>query len=152
MGTRYRGSEGERRALDTFIKLSRSLQALTERTMQREPLPDKITTARFGILEALYHLGPLCQRELREKVLRSKGAVSVSVDQLEREGLVLQSSGIEDRRFRQVSLTEKGRTLIAGYFPRYARALEEEMQPLTPDEQRLLGSLARKLGLQEEQV
>jgi MarR family 2-MHQ and catechol resistance regulon transcriptional repressor len=120
--------------------------------MQRAPLPENITLARFGILEALYHLGPLCQRELREKVLRSKGAVSVSVEQLERAGLVSRTPGLEDLRVRQVSLTEEGRTLIAGYFPRYARVLAEEMLPLTSDEQRQLGLLAKKLGSQEDQL
>ncbi|WP_020611103.1 MarR family winged helix-turn-helix transcriptional regulator [Sediminispirochaeta bajacaliforniensis] len=151
MSTHYIGSEKERVALDTFIKLNRALQGLSDRTFAKAPLPASLSPVRFGILETLYHLGPLHQNELREKLLKSKGTVSISVEQLERAGLVSRSEGNEDRRFRKVAITEEGTGLISAYFPQYTAALTKEMESLTIEEQRLLGNLAKKLGKKEEQ-
>lgn len=150
MATKYRGAEREELALTTFIKLTRSTNAVIERTFRRVPLPEGVTISQFGVLEALYHLGPLCQRELTAKMLKSKGNTSVVVSHLAEAGLVARRRNPEDRREQQVDLTEEGRRLIADYFPRYASALADEFSVLSSEEQRSLGKLCRTLGMQEE--
>ncbi|MCJ7755282.1 MAG: hypothetical protein MUP13_12025, partial [Thermoanaerobaculales bacterium] len=72
METKYQGTPAETRALDTYIKLRRAVNALglVEGKVMREA---GLTESQFGALEALLHLGPLCQRELADKVLKSAG-------------------------------------------------------------------------------
>jgi MarR family 2-MHQ and catechol resistance regulon transcriptional repressor len=45
-----------------------------------------------------------------------------------------------------VELTEEGRELIRSIFPRHAQVIAQEMSVLTPEEQRILGELCKKLG------
>ena len=136
--------------MSTFIRLTRSVDAVMERTFRREPLPKGITLTQFGVLEALYHIGPLCQNELGEKILKTKGNISMVVTQLREAGLVGRRRNRGDRRFQEVFLTDQGRQLIGSYFPKYARALAEEFSVLSPTEQERLGTLCRRLGTMED--
>jgi MarR family 2-MHQ and catechol resistance regulon transcriptional repressor len=120
MGSRYRGGVEEVRALNAFIALSRAAETVTART-QAEIAKARLTEGQFGVLEALHHLGPLCAAELAAKVLRSRGNLTLVIANLERDGLVARTTRAEDRRYRTVELTGKGRRLIAGMFPRHAR-------------------------------
>lgn len=145
MGTHYRGTKDEVRALNAFIKLVRATDSLGAR-LNGSLAGAGLTDGQFGVLEALYHLGPLHQRELGAKLLRSGGNVTMVVDNLEKRGLVRRERGVEDRRFVTVHLTDAGRRLIARLFPRHAARVTAEMSVLTPAEQDELGRLCRKLG------
>jgi MarR family 2-MHQ and catechol resistance regulon transcriptional repressor len=149
MATRYQGTRDEVRALNTFIKLTRAAESVAARLSGG--LTDAgLTESQFGALEALYHLGPLHQRELGAKLLRSSGNITMVVDNLEKRGLVRRERGVEDRRFITVHLTEAGRRLIARIFPRHAARIAAELAVLTPQEQEELGRLCRKLGKREK--
>lgn len=105
-----------------------------------------LTASQFGVLEALHSLGPLCQRELGEKILKTSGNVTLVIDNLEKRALVRRERSADDRRYITVSLTPVGDALIADVFPRHAQAVCDDMQTLTPAEQDALGRLCRKLG------
>jgi MarR family transcriptional regulator, 2-MHQ and catechol-resistance regulon repressor len=145
MPTHYRGSTEERAALDAYIKLMRAAESVTARL---EPLmrAADLTVGQFGALEALLHLGPLCQRDLGRKLLRSGGNTTVVVGNLARRGLVRRTRRSDDRRFITVTLTDKGRRLIGGIFPRHAQHVVGEMRALSPTDQAELGRLCRRLG------
>lgn len=145
MPTHYKGSPQETLALNTFIKLTRSVESLTSRLSQRGTLGE-LTESQFGVLETLYHLGSMCQNQIAAKILKSSGNLTMVIDNLEKHGLVRRVRDLEDRRKVQVSLTDEGRQLIAEVFPEQAAAITEEMSALTPQEQETLGSLCRKLG------
>ena len=145
MGTRHAGSAGEVRALNVFIKLLRATNTLRARLVPRLGAHD-LTETQFGVLEALYHLGPLCQRDIGDKLLTSGGNVTLVVDNLEKRGLVKRVRGTEDRRFVTVHLAAAGRRLIAKAFPPHARRVAEALGVLTAAEQEELGRLCRKLG------
>lgn len=149
--TKYRGSRQEVRALDGFIKLMRAANSVSTRLAGS--LDDAgVTESQFGVLEALYHLGPLHQRALAEKILRSGGNITMVVDNLEKRGLVRRERGAEDRRVVTVHLTPEGRQLIQKIFPRHVACIVAEMSILSPVEQDELGRLCRKLGKQEKPV
>jgi MarR family 2-MHQ and catechol resistance regulon transcriptional repressor len=148
MGTRYRGTKDEVRALNAFVKLVRAAESVGAR-LSGGLAEAGLTEGQFGALEALYHLGPLHQRELGAKLLRSGGNVTMIVDNLEKRGLVRRERGVEDRRFVTVHLTDAGRRLIARLFPAHAARITAEMSALTPAEQDELGRLCRKLGKRE---
>ncbi len=145
MPTHYQGKPREVLALDTFIKLTRATDSLLSRLAHRNTHPG-LTTSQFGVLETLYHLGPLCQSVLGEKLLKSGGNITMVIDNLEKSGLVQRVRSTEDRRFITVSLTEAGRELIERIFPAHVQAITEEMSSLTAEEQQELGYLCRKLG------
>jgi MarR family 2-MHQ and catechol resistance regulon transcriptional repressor len=148
VGTHYRGTEEEVRALDAFIKLLRAAESTSSR-LSRHMAAHRLTVSQFGALEALLHLGPLFQCDLGKKLLKSSGNVTMVVDNLEKQGFVERRREGEDRRFVTVHLTEKGRGFIAGIFPRHVAAIVEEMGVLSPSEQEELGRLCRKLGRRE---
>lgn len=145
MPTHYSGTPEERLALNTFIKLTRSVEALMTRLTQHGTLGD-LTISQFGVLEALYHLGPMCQNELAGKILKSSGNMTLVIDNLEKHGLVQRQRNTDDRRMVTVNLTQAGRELIAAVLPDHIAAIQQEMGVLSAQEQQALGDLCRKLG------
>jgi MarR family transcriptional regulator, 2-MHQ and catechol-resistance regulon repressor len=145
MPTHYKGSREAVRALNAFINLQRASDSLIARLgagLERHGL----TPGQFGALEALYHLGPLCQHALAEKLLRSGGNLTVVVDNLEKHGWVRRVRQEEDRRMVKIYLTPSGERLIARVFPAHLKDLMEEMASLTATEQSSLRNICRKLG------
>ena len=143
--SRYRGDRVERLALSTYLKLTRASETLWNRLapgLQRHDL----TLSQFGVLEALYHLGSMHQRDLGERILKSSGNMTLVIDNLEKRGLARRERSVEDRRFIQVHLTEEGARLIRRVFPAHADAITRQLAVLTQEEQRALGNLCRKLG------
>lgn len=145
MPTHYRGTPEEIRALDAYIKLMRAAETIARR-VSAELEPEGLTMSRFGVLEALLHLGPMCQKDLGRKILKSTGNITMVVDNLERDGLVRRERDAEDRRYVTVHLTEEGRERIRSVFPDHARSITRMMNALRPDEQEELSRLCRRLG------
>lgn len=133
-------------SLDAYVKLMRAADSITAQ-LDGGLREAGLTTSQFGVLEALYHLGPLTQGELSQKLLKSSGNLTLVVDNLERRGLARRRTRAADRRCVEVHLTKTGRDLIADVFPRHARAIRHAMSALAPYEQRHLGELCRRLGL-----
>ena len=148
MGTAYKGNEKVVTALDAYIKLMRAAETVTSH-LNRNLASADLTVSQFGVLEALYHKGPLCQRDIAKKILKSTGNITMVIDNLEKRGVVRRERAAEDRRYITISLTEKGTKLIAELFPRQAASITDEMGGLTEEEQAELGRLCRKLGLKE---
>ena len=146
MPTHYQGSAQEVLALNTFIKFTRGYESMTARLAQSGVLGD-LTVSQFGVLEALYHLGSMCQGEISGKLLKSCGNITLVLDNLEKRGLVRRERDPEDRRMVTVSLTQAVEALIAQIFPRQVAAIVAELSCLTPEEQELLGKLCKKLGV-----
>lgn len=148
MGTKHRGSDTERRALDAYIKLRRAANTLS--SLESASLREAgLTESRFGALEALYHLGPMLQKELASKLLCSPGNLTTVIDNLERDGLVERRRSETDRRAVTVHLTPNGRNLIATLFPRHVAAIVDWFSVLEPHEQLHLSEALGRLGKQE---
>jgi MarR family transcriptional regulator, 2-MHQ and catechol-resistance regulon repressor len=146
MPTRYRGGENEVRALNAYITLVRASEAMVG-ALHRDLAGKRLTSSQFGVLEALLHLGPLCQGELAAKLLRSGASTTSVVEGLEKRGLVVRQRTEEDKRFVRVALTGKGRRLIEEIFPGHASAVARRFGVLTGEEQDELRRLCRTLGL-----
>jgi MarR family 2-MHQ and catechol resistance regulon transcriptional repressor len=148
MPTHYRGTTKEVRALNTFIKFTRAFESMSARLFRCGSL-EHLTVSQFGVLESLYHLGPLCLGEIGSKLLKSSGNITLVVDNLEKQGLVKRLRDSDDRRVVNVSLTPAGRQAVEQILPGHVAAIVEEMSVLTPDEQETLGRLCLKLGKRE---
>jgi MarR family 2-MHQ and catechol resistance regulon transcriptional repressor len=105
-----------------------------------------LTTPQFGVLEALYHLGPLSLGELAEKLLVTGGNITYVMDRLEDQGLVIRDRSGPDRRVVKACLTSKGRELIANVFPGHAEFIHGLVQGLEPEEQETLRALLKRWG------
>lgn len=145
MGTKHQGTPNETRVLDTYIRMRRAVNALS--FVESKVIRDAgLTESQFGALEALLHVGPLCQRELAAKVLKSAGNMTTVVDNLERRGLVERRREGDDRRVVTVYLTRDGEKLVRRVFPEVLEALVDFFSVLTAKDQKHLGSLCRRLG------
>jgi MarR family 2-MHQ and catechol resistance regulon transcriptional repressor len=138
------------RSLNTYTKLMRAAESVTSRVHRVLAAP-RLTISQFGVLEALHHKGPLCQKDIAAKILKSTGNITLVIDNLEKLGLVRRVRDSEDRRYLTVHLTETGTELIAKVFTDIEAAIVAEFATLTEEEQKILGSLCKKLGLKGEQ-
>src|SRR5512137_201268 len=102
-------------ALNTYTKLMRAAESVTSR-VNRSMAAFDLTISQFGVLEALYHKGPLCQRDLGAKILKSTGNITLVIDNLEKRRLVRRERDSADRRYLTVHLTATGTGLVAPVF------------------------------------
>lgn len=145
MGTHFRGSPRQVQALDAYIKLVRAAESVTA-SLQPGLAAWGLTTSQFGALEALWHLGPMCQREVGEKLLKSSSNVTTVVDNLERRSLVERERSTDDRRVVTLRLTDAGRRLVQKALPPHVQEIVAAFEHLNAGERRDLARLCRKLG------
>lgn len=145
MPTHYQGNKRDTAALNAYINLVRASETVLARA--GEDLAAKgLTLAQFGALEALFHLGPMHQHELSEKLLRTGGNVTYVINNLERRGWVKRERVKADQRQIVVRLTTGGRELMRRILPGHVAAIVREFSRLTLDEQETLRRFCRKLG------
>jgi MarR family transcriptional regulator, 2-MHQ and catechol-resistance regulon repressor len=142
---RGKAGTGQEDALRLWVVLARTYQTLV-RAVGNRGGDDGLTLSQFGILEALYHLGPCSLGELAEKLLVTGGNVTYVMDRLEEQGLVYRKRSDLDRRVVEARLTEAGELLIERLFPVHADHLGALMNDLEPAEQRALRQLLKRLG------
>ena len=135
-------------ALNCYTKLMRAAESVTGR-VGRVMSAAGLTISQFGVMEALHHKGPLCQRDIAAKILKSTGNITLVIDNLEKQGLVKRERISDDRRYLTVKLTGKGEALISTVFADVEAAIVAEMSTLTAEDQEILGRLSKKLGLQK---
>ncbi len=106
-----------------------------------------LSPTEFGVLEALFHKGPLPLSELADRILITGASITYTVKRLEERGLVRRRPCAEDQRFVFGELTGAGRTLIAEVFPLHAEQLRLAMRALSRAEKRQAADLLKQLGL-----
>jgi MarR family 2-MHQ and catechol resistance regulon transcriptional repressor len=133
-------------SLKLYVKMIRASDAVSEK-MHGHLSGDNLTPSQFGVLEALLHLGPMCQKDIGQKILKTSGNITLVIDNLEKRSLVVRVKDPEDRRKFTIELTNEGRELIEIVFPRHAKISEKVFQVLDEKEKETLGLLLKKLGL-----
>jgi MarR family 2-MHQ and catechol resistance regulon transcriptional repressor len=149
MPTHYKGGEEVERALSAYINFQRASDSISAR-LDAQIGASGLTMGQFAVLEALLHLGPMSQRLLGRKLLRSGGNVTIVIDNLAKRGWVRRERRPDDRRSIIVHLSAPGRRLIQRLFPEHARTIAKELSVLTPVEQEELRVLCRRLGRGED--
>ncbi len=139
-------SESEELSLRLWIALARCYSTVAREVASRVA-EYGLTTPQFGVLEALYHLGPLSLGELAEKLLVTGGNITYVMDRLERDGLVERDRSGPDRRVVTARLTPAGETLIRDVFPGHASFIHELTEELSEDEKRVARKLLKRWGL-----
>ena len=139
-------SQKKKLALNTYIKLSRAADSVGN-SINGHLSEYDLTTSQFGVLEAVYHLGPMQTGELGAKILKSSGNMTLVIDNLVKRGLVVRERQEEDRRCIEIHLSEEGKALIDSIWAKHENGVLETFSALTVVEQEQLGALCRKLGL-----
>jgi MarR family 2-MHQ and catechol resistance regulon transcriptional repressor len=147
MSTRYKGTPRELQSLNAFIKLKRASESLSSR-LQQNLSTYNLTESQLGVLEALYHLGSMCQKELGIKILKSTGNITLIIDNLEKRNLVQRIRNINDRRYFTIELTTEGKKLISDFMPTHVQEIVKEFSILSKEELDILQKLCKKIGLQ----
>lgn len=145
MPRHFNGSPRQERALDAYVKLLRASETVHGEAT-RALGGAGLSSSQFGVLEALYHVGPMCLSELANKILKTSGNLTMVVGNLEKRGLVTREQQNQDRRFVTAAITDKGRKLMARIFPAHLERIVELMDRLSPAQQEELGRLCRRLG------
>lgn len=135
----------EATALKLWVVLARA-QAAVARHAEADVARHGLTLAEFGVLEALYHRGPLILGELQRRILVSSGGITYLVDRLEARGLVERRACPSDRRSRFAALTPDGVALVESIFPAHEAVIARALGGLTRAEQARATALIRQLG------
>jgi len=142
---RGRNEKDTATALKAWVVLARAYLAIYKHVAADVARYD-LTASEFGILEALFHKGPLLLGDLQKKILVTSGGVTYLVNRLVAKGLVTRESFPGDKRSRFAVLTPEGSALIKQIFPGHAKRIAKVMGELSPKEQKRLTALLRRLG------
>ena len=145
MPTHYQGSDDEVASLNAYIKLIRAANAVTRR-LTPTIAASGLTLSQFGVLEALHHVGPMCQRELADKLFLSGGNITMVVNNLEKQGLVVRLRTGSDKRYSSVHLTWRGTQMIKELFPKHLKEVVKVFTVLPPEELETMSKLCRRVG------
>lgn len=146
MGSKYNGTKKEIQALNSYIKLVRSADSLNSK-INLELSEFGLTESQFGALDALFHLGPLKQKDIGKKILKSGGNITMVIDNLEKQDFVKRKRGEKDRRQFTVHLTNRGKDKITEVLPLVTKLIKKHFEILNPSEQKELERLCKIIGL-----
>ena len=111
-----------------------------------------IDDTAFRILDVLLNRGPLPVNTIGPKVNLTPGSISTAVDRLVERDLVSRVESPEDRRVRVVSLTPKGKELIAPIFRKHVVEIKRVFADASPKELRALEVTLKKIGKRAENL
>jgi MarR family 2-MHQ and catechol resistance regulon transcriptional repressor len=144
-------SNSERAVINSYLRFIRASASTTD-IASRDLLANGLTGTQYGVLDNLYHQGPMRIGELAEHGLKSCGNLTLVVDNLEKMKLVKRNRDESDRRVVVVNLTAKGDKLISKLFPKHVEDINAAMSGLTKSELKELARICRKLSRKHEDV
>lgn len=130
-------------ALSTLITFTRAEHTIHKKEL--ETIKESgLTTAQFGVLEALYNKGDLRICEIIEKILTTSGNITVVIKNLEKDGLVKKNLDPKDKRSTIISITDSGKKVIEDILPKHIENINEIFSVLTKEEQITLKNILKK--------
>ena len=146
MGTYYKGSLKEITALNSYIKLVRAFESISSRLYIKFAKED-LTESQFYMLDALYHLGPMNQKELGKKISRSEGNITMVVNNLEKRRLIKKKQSAEDKRVFIIKLKTEGRELYEKVFPKFLKVIAADFEGIKERELIEFQKVCKRIGL-----
>ena len=107
---------------------------------------DGLTPPQFSALAKLLEIGPSSQNHLGRRIYLDAATIKGVIDRLKARRLVTTQSDRQDKRRRAVTLTEAGRRVAEAAVGLAADITSKTLAPLTPEEQRTVVRLLKKLG------
>ena len=135
------------KAMEVFGRIHRLSRMMGDRT-EKAYAPYGISRGEFDVLATLRRSGEpytLSPRQLSATLMLTTGGMTGRLDKLERAGLLRRSPDPHDRRGLQVTLTEKGLTLIDEAVTAGLAAQTEALSTLDDEQADRLADLLREL-------
>ncbi|MFF7774890.1 MarR family winged helix-turn-helix transcriptional regulator [Streptomyces tanashiensis] len=107
-----------------------------------------LSVAGFDVLTALRRAGRphrLTAGQLADSGLVSSAGVTLRIDRLEKDGLIVRERDADDRRVVYSRLTDKGLATVDGVFAEHLDNERRMLDGMSPAERRQLARLLRKL-------
>lgn len=104
-----------------------------------------LTAAQFDVISTLGNTPGMTFKELGDRTLITKGALTGIIDRMEKKKWVRRVASPDDRRSILAQLTAKGEALFEQVFPTHIHYLRERFMQLTEAERKELVRLLQKL-------
>lgn len=137
-------SKKEALALATFTRLAKTAGKV-RRSVYSGLADTRLTESQINVLELLYNMGALPQKEIAKALSVTGGNITMVVDNLQKRDLVGRKRWTEDRRVVHVDLTDLGRETIESYIPLHLKKVTGAFNGLDTKEQEQLQTLCDKL-------
>ena len=105
-----------------------------------------LTQTQFAEHAKLHEVGACSQNHLGRLIYLDAATIKGVVDRLALRGFVTALSDPDDRRRRAVALTDRGREVTEAAMKVAAEITGATLTPLTPEEQRTIARLLKRLG------
>lgn len=125
-----------------WLRLARVFQKIDTRSERFFREDHELNTAQFDVLAQVGARAGITQQELADALLVTKGNISQLLHKLEQDGLVARRQA---GRTNCLTLTERGQAVYQRVVPQQEALIADLFAPLSPDEQRELLRLLRKL-------
>ncbi|MDH2380004.1 MarR family winged helix-turn-helix transcriptional regulator [Bradyrhizobium sp. CER78] len=114
--------------------LLRLLEARYDGLYQSMTRQSDITPRQFGVLMALYQLGPLTPSVLADRISCDRNTLSEMLKRMVARKLVAKKDNPDDRRSLQVQITAKGEEALLAVIPAAAQLQEIMLAPLRKED------------------
>lgn len=97
-----------------------------------------VTPVQYGVLYCLWELQKNNPKEIAEELKLENSTISGVLERMEKKELIVRNISKEDRRFVQIELTDKGRSLREDVLDTVDKVNQDVMGVLAPEEQEIL--------------
>lgn len=113
-------------------------------------IDSQLSVNEFAAMEALHVKKKLTTQALIDTVLIPNSSMSHVIKTLEEKGYISREKDANDRRVQYLALTENGEKIFGKVYEKHFEHMREVFGVLTPDEEKTLQSLLKKLGMNAE--
>ena len=104
-----------------------------------------LTSVQFIALAAIADIPGLDATRLSEVIHHDRATIGGVIERLERKGLIARTQREQDRRTKELTVTENGKALIATCFERVDAVQQQFLAPLAKEEQEMFMMLLARL-------
>jgi DNA-binding MarR family transcriptional regulator len=133
-------------ALDELRTALSQMFGAERRLRGRDHAPGELTHAHIRSLHALHDAGELTAGQLAKSADLNPASVTAMLDQLEDSEIVSRSRSTTDRRVTIVSLTPKGRKLLADKTAKWLGMWRSHLEGFSEDELETATRVVREIG------
>lgn len=133
-------------SLKLYVVLSKAMRSVNQK-VEEEIKKLGLNPSEFGVMEVLYHKGPMPVQKVAQKILISSSRIAYTVKVLEQKDYLQREKCQKDGRVVYLSLTKEGQALMDELFVMHQRDLYKIFSVLDDQEKKEMIRLAKKLGL-----
>lgn len=133
-------------SLKLYVVLSKAMRNVNKR-VESEIKKLGLNPTEFGVMEVLYHKGPMPVQKVAQKILISSSRIAYTVNALEKKDYLQREKCQKDGRVVYLSLSDQGQALMDEVFAIHQKDLHQIFSVLDESEKKEMIRLAKKLGL-----